>query len=315
MERGWTEVRRLMLVERIPCVTYVQELGDPSVTVYCSPQVEDMLGYPPEVYKKDPEHWIKVLHPDDRARVLAEDIRVSSTGGPFETEYRCIARDSRTVWVYDKASVTRDEEGRPRFREGVMFDITGRKALEEQLRHQAFHDPLTNLPNRALFMDRLEHALARMERRGGAIAVLFMDLDNFKPINDTFGHRVGDRLLVAVAGRVRNCLRPEDTLARLGGDEFTVLVEGVEDSEDAVRVTERIIGAFRESFISDGRELSVSASIGTALGTAPAKSPEDLLRDADLALYEAKRKGKAGYEIFRVATGASGTGQRPESGP
>ena len=112
------------LVEQLPIVTYVLEVGDPSTTVYCSPQIEDMLGYPPEVYEEDPAYWINVVHPDERERVLSEDVRVASTGEPFDMEYRCIAQDGRMVWVHDKASVQKDEEGRPRYRQGVMRDIT-----------------------------------------------------------------------------------------------------------------------------------------------------------------------------------------------
>ena len=258
------ESRSYKLIEQIPVVTYIVECGTPPSIIYCSPQIEDMLGYPPEVYEEDPEHWIKVLHPDDRDRVLVKDARTASTREPFDTEYRCVARDGRTVWVYDRASVESDEEGRPRYRRGVMLDITARKDFEEQLIRQAFHDTLTGLANRALFMERLGHALTRTDRHRGLVAVLFLDLDNFKLVNDSFGHDAGDQLLMAVAGRLRACVRPEDTVARLGGDEFTVLLEDIESTAGAVRVAERIIEALRAPFVLKEHRVSTSISVGIA---------------------------------------------------
>ena len=177
-------------------------------------------------------------------------------------------------------------------------DITERKALEEQLAHQAFHDSLTDLPNRALFMDRLDHALAQADRQVDKVAVLFVDLDNFKLINDSLGHEVGDRLLVAVADRLRACLRPGDTAARLGGDEFTILLEGVTDTRGATQVAERVAEALRAPFDLEERRLFTSASIGIVLNTTAQDEPGDLLRNADLALYQAKGNGKAGYTVF-----------------
>jgi diguanylate cyclase (GGDEF)-like protein/PAS domain S-box-containing protein len=180
----------------------------------------------------------------------------------------------------------------------AVRDITGRKKAEKRLEHQAFHDPLTDLPNRYLFMDRLGHALARTQRRRGRqVAVLFMDLDGFKVVNDSLGHEMGDRLLVAVSERLKGCLRPEDTLARFGGDEFVVLLEDVEGPDEAVRVAERIIEVLKDRFVLDGRELYARASIGIAIGEDRTKDPDDLLRGADTAMYRAKDEGK-GYSLF-----------------
>jgi diguanylate cyclase (GGDEF)-like protein/PAS domain S-box-containing protein len=183
----------------------------------------------------------------------------------------------------------------------AIRDITERKKAEKRLEHQAFHDALTDLPNRYLFMDRLGHALARTQRRRGRrVAVLFMDLDGFKVVNDSLGHGTGDRLLVMVAERLKGCLRPEDTLARFGGDEFVVLLEDVDSPDEAVRVAERIIGELKNRFVLDGWELYVKGSIGIALGEDRTKDPEDLLRDADTAMYRAKDEGK-GYSVFDPA--------------
>jgi len=176
--------------------------------------------------------------------------------------------------------------------------IGERKILERRLQFQAFHDPLTSLPNRSLFTDRFEQALARSERQRNKVAVLFVDLDDFKEINDSLGHEMGDRVLVAVAHRLRGCLRPTDTAARLGGDEFVVLLEDVEDARGAVRLAERILAELRTPIALEELERVVGVSIGIALGGAREERPGDLLRKADLALYRAKSRGKNGYEVF-----------------
>lgn len=180
---------------------------------------------------------------------------------------------------------------------GTVHDITERKALEDQLAYQAFHDALTGLPNRALLTDRLEHALARAERSESSVAVLFLDLDRFKIVNDSLGHEVGDELLKAVGRRLQRCLRPEDTAARIGGNEFVVLLEDIASASYAVRVAERIIAALRTPFDVAGHEMVVTTSIGIALSS-HGHGASDLLRDADVAMYRAKDKGKARYQVF-----------------
>jgi diguanylate cyclase (GGDEF)-like protein len=183
-----------------------------------------------------------------------------------------------------------------------------------RLTHQAFHDSLTKLPNRALFSDRLQHALDRMTRRQESIAVLFLDLDEFKPVNDSFGHDAGDRLLIAVGRRLQGCLRPEDTIARLGGDEFTVLLEDITDVRYAIRVAERIAEALKEPFEINGQETSVTASIGIAVGTGREATPDDLVRSSDIAMYEAKRNGKARFVVFHEGLSTNGTPADHEPG-
>jgi diguanylate cyclase (GGDEF)-like protein len=173
-----------------------------------------------------------------------------------------------------------------------------------ELQHQALHDPLTGLPNRLLFSDRLAQALARAKRRKEPIAMLFMDLDNFKVVNDSLGHEVGDGLLIAVARRLREHLRPEDTIARFGGDEFAILLEGVASLSDATEVAERIAQILRAPFLLlEGQEIVVTASVGISLNTHGASPGEDaqenmLLRDADTAMYQAKANSKGHYKVF-----------------
>ena len=181
---------------------------------------------------------------------------------------------------------------------GIAKDETDRRELEEQLTHQAFHDSLTHLPNRMLFLDRLQHALVRTERSHSTLAVLFLDLDNFKVINDSLGHEVGDQLLIHVANRLRTTMRSGDTAARLGGDEFILLLEDIRSIDEAERVAQRLHDILKEPFVVNKREIFVTPSIGIALSASPDDRPDDLLRNADVAMYRAKRNGRACYEIF-----------------
>lgn len=181
---------------------------------------------------------------------------------------------------------------------GIAKDETERRALEEELAHQAFHDALTHLPNRMLFLDRLRHALTRSERTDQKLAVLFLDLDNFKVINDSLGHEVGDQLLISVAERLRGSMRSGDTAARLGGDEFILLLEEIHSVQEAERVAQRLHDVLKEPFFVGQREIFITPSIGIAIGTSADERPDDLLRNADVAMYRAKRNGRACYEIF-----------------
>ena len=182
----------------------------------------------------------------------------------------------------------------------LQGEIAERRELEAQLMHQAFHDPLTGLPNRALFLDRLDLALERTGGRGGEVAVLFMDLDDFKVINDSLGHEVGDEVLLAVAERLENAMLTEEMVARFGGDEFTVLLEVVSSASDATSVAERIEEVLRAPFVLRGRERFVTTSVGIALGGQGEERPGDLLRNADLAMYQAKAKGKNCHAVFET---------------
>jgi diguanylate cyclase (GGDEF)-like protein/PAS domain S-box-containing protein len=177
-------------------------------------------------------------------------------------------------------------------------DISERRQLEDQLVHQAFHDSLTSLANRALFKDRVDHALARTKRQTPSVAVLFLDLDGFKEVNDSLGHAAGDRLLIQVAERLRSCVRPSDTVARFGGDEFAVLIEDASDDIDVVQVADRVLEGFRQPFEVNGRELHVRGSMGIARMESDVDGADHLLRNADLAMYRAKAAGRGGYERY-----------------
>jgi diguanylate cyclase (GGDEF)-like protein len=178
-------------------------------------------------------------------------------------------------------------------------DVSERKAFEDQLAHQAFHDPVTNLANRALFVERVRHAVARIRRDGEGLAVIFLDLDDFKTINDSLGHAAGDQVLVDVAKRLDGCVRATDTAARFGGDEFAILLEDVRGIEEAADAAERIVEALTEPIRLQGKQLSVRASLGIAVAQdAGSGDADDLIRNADAAMYIAKRDGKGGYRLF-----------------
>lgn len=426
-ELSSAELKYRTLVERQPAVVYIAEPGPTGQWFFVGPQVEAMLGYGPEEWTADPDLWARLIHPDDRDAVVAQDAAAGKPGSTKRLEYRMVRRDGRVLWVLDESSVIESGDGRPLLqgilldisaakgaedalraseeqqrmiietasyafvafdgdgrvvewnrraeetfgwaraeafgaelaemiipadmraahregmrryaatghgrilsrrmeleavhRDGHQFpveitiwpvqsdgetrfnalidDITVRKELEEQLRHQALHDSLTGLANRVLFSDRVQHALDRSTATPDAsLAVLFLDLDDFKTINDSLGHGAGDELLIAVGRRLEATLRPGDTAARLGGDEFAVLLEDAAvDTPQAVAA--QLLEAFASPFVVQGKQVQVHATIGIAVDTGAGTTPAELLRNADLAMYVAKQRGKSRYETYR----------------
>ncbi len=231
----------------------------------------------------------KELYADpERSTEFARLIQRDDTVSGFEVEV--CRKDGIRIKVSVNARALRDPEGQVTAYEGTIADVTERKTLEEPLAYQAFHDALTGLPNRALFLERLGHALARADRCEGSVAVLFLYLDSFKSVNDTLGHEAGDVLLTKVARRLENGVRQGDTVARLGGDEFIVLLENVNAPDEAQLVADRIEEELREPFSLPGGEVYVTASAGVAFDAAAHRRPEDLLRDADINMYRAKHR-------------------------
>jgi diguanylate cyclase (GGDEF)-like protein/PAS domain S-box-containing protein len=414
------EAKYRTLVEQLPLVTYIDALTATASGIYASPQIELLLGYTAEQWIDDPEIFAKLLHPDDRDRVLGLVEHCNHTGELFRADYRLIRADGAVVWVQDESLVVRDEEGRPLFTQGYLLDVTEkkqaelrllaeqnvarvladatsvegavprvtdavcatfgwatgrawlrdlggprdgdgegvasrvwatatpawheaaggtfalpvllraellgvleftglrepdenlrltlaviasqlaqfieRKDAEAKLLHQALHDALTGLPNRTLFHDRVEQGLKRSQRTRTSYAVLLMDLDRFKEINDTLGHDAGDRLLQELGERLQSCTRGVDTVARIGGDEFGFLLTDID-----VRVAKRIVGRIqhelRNPFVIQGLSLHVDASIGIAVFPEHGNSVEQLLQRADVAMYVAKRAG-TGFAFY-----------------
>jgi diguanylate cyclase (GGDEF)-like protein/PAS domain S-box-containing protein len=264
---------------------------------YQSPSSERVLGYRPE--ELEGRGLADILHPDDAEASIAFFIEATKSE-EVTAPVRWRVRHADGSWRYVE-TIYNNLADDPNVG-GVLLttrDVSDQKDLEDQLAHRAFHDALTGLPNRSLFTDRVEHALARRVREPGKIAVLFLDVDDFKTVNDSLGHAAGDGLLVEIAERIDDCLRGGDTAARLGGDEFAILLEDVTDPAEAAGVADRVIEALRPPFDIDGKRTFVYASIGIAqsAGT-PGERAEELLRNADVAMYIAKRRGKGGHEFF-----------------
>ena len=267
-------------------------IGADHVVRSASRASRDVLGLDP----RELEHrsLADVVHPEDLP------LLVSAEGAGRHRRLELRMRHRNGYWLSVEA-IANDMSADANIDALVLTvrDVTERKAFEEQLRHRAFHDPLTQLANRALLSDRLQHALAREGRFEDQIAMLFVDLDDFKTVNDSLGHASGDELLVMVARRLRSCLRSADTAARLGGDEFGVLLEGVSDVDQAVTVAQRILDALMEPFSLGGLPVPLRASVGIAVGAAQTVSADELMRNADIAMYAAKRAGKGCHVVFR----------------
>jgi diguanylate cyclase (GGDEF)-like protein/PAS domain S-box-containing protein len=271
-----------------------------SGTVYLSPRWKMMLGFGIYEVGERPEDWFGKVHPDDIDE-LRSALRAHFEGDDehFEHEHRMLTRGGEVRWMLTRGVAVRNEDGTVIRMAGSLTDVTARKLAEQQLVYDAFHDGLTGLANRALFIDRLSVVLAARRRQPQfRFAVLFLDLDRFKNINDSLGHTTGDRLLQDIARRIEKTLRPGDTVARLGGDEFAILLSQVEDLGVAVHVAERIQEIISTSVVIGGHEVYVTASIGIALSSDETRGPEDILRDADIAMYRAKAAGRARYEVF-----------------
>jgi diguanylate cyclase (GGDEF)-like protein/PAS domain S-box-containing protein len=278
-------------------------LGSDGRIQYESQAVERVLGYRSD--ERVGQSAFELIHPDDieRAQLLMADV-LRTPGAQSQGELRIHHADGswRTIEVTGKNLLDDPAVG------GLVInyrDVTMRKELEDELRHQAFHDSLTGLANRALFADRLGHAMTRTRDQRLPLAVLFVDLDDFKSINDSLGHAEGDQLLVAVAERFRGALRAADSIARMGGDEFAILLEDSPDSSTPLQVAERLLSTLQAPFERHGKELFVHASVGVAIWTSANQTSDDLLRNADVAMYTAKARGKDRIEVFEASMHAA----------
>jgi diguanylate cyclase (GGDEF)-like protein/PAS domain S-box-containing protein len=294
--------RLKVLVEHVPAAVYI-DMADPDVSdggrlAYMSPQVGAILGYRPEELVDDPELWPSRIHPDDREAAIAAYDAHWQTGEPLRAEYRMLAKDGSEVWVRDEAYAMADDASGRRVSQGLLIDTTDRKVLESKLIHDALHDPLTGLANRVLLRDHVEHALTRRERSGGSVALLFVDLDDFKRVNDSYGHAAGDQILVEVATRLLGAVRAEDVVGRQHGDEFAVLVERVGSADEAVLAAARILRELRRPIALGNATIVVGGSIGVALAAEPDATAEELLTQADAAMYAAKASGKDTHAVY-----------------
>jgi diguanylate cyclase (GGDEF)-like protein/PAS domain S-box-containing protein len=270
--------------------------------IYFSPRWKSMSGYNNDEIGNSSNDWFMLVHPDDVENLknaIAAHLKEPNT--PIENEHRIKNKDGTYLWMLCRGLAVRDKTGKIVRMAGSQTDITSRKKMEEQLIYDAFHDGLTGLPNRALFMDRLSVSFARRKRRKDYhFAVLFMDLDRFKNVNDSFGHLFGNQMLAEVAKRLNNSLRLGDTFSRFGGDEFAIHLDDIANPGFAKIVAERIHSDLTLPFEIDEKQVFITASIGIAVGEGY-KRAEDIVRDADIAMYKAKFSGRGCHMIFDEA--------------
>ena len=292
------EARYRSLVEQIPAVVYAD---DGERTTYVSPQIRGILGVTPEEYIADTDMWMRMVHPEDRATVKAEsDAFLRGEGGDL-TDYRMVRPDGRVVWIRDRAFAFRDENGHVLWEHGLLFDVTELKDAEARIKHLAYHDALTGLANRQLFEQTLTLAVERAKRERTLVAVLYLDVDNFKLVNDSLGHRAGDELLRQLAGRLKTCTRDTDLVARQGGDEFLILLADLDT--DAVEgmiplVADRMNDSLREPFDLNGVQVHARGSTGISVYPRDAHDVETLMKNADMAMYRTKHADPGGYLFF-----------------
>ena len=292
-----SEAKYTALLEDLPAAIYIDEPDPNGKTLFISPNVERVLGVTPEQYIAGAAEWDEMVHPDDRARLRAEYEAFLESGEFATGDYRYVRPDGTVVWIQDRSHMVYGVDGEKKFVQGVMFDITEQKELESRLAHMAYHDALTGLPNRAMFGEHLELSLARAERRGLSVAVLFVDLDDFKGVNDRFGHTIGDELLKEVGARLVRATRATDLVARQSGDEFLILMADLEAGDDGATaleavqiVLDRIAQAFAHPALLSGHEVMSSASAGHAIYPYDGRSERDLVRQADAKMYGSKRR-------------------------
>lgn len=299
LERGLAERQRLT-AERNRFFEVSQTLhvvmDSTGLVKWMSPASTRILGRPAEAYVGTYVWDHLEMDPEEGKREVLPRLRHGAT----DLELQLRHADGTIRWTLWNAAP--DPQGDLVYAAGL--DISERRKAENQIQHLAYHDALTGLPNRHLFVDRLDTALARAQRSGESLAVLFVDVDHFKGINDSLGHTAGDSLLRTLAQRIRTALRAEDTVARLGGDEFTVLVSGLRDPEDLLRLTQKVHETVKLPIDLAGREISVSASIGVGLHPQDGETAEQLLRNADLAMYRAKELGRDRTQFYTAAMGA-----------
>jgi diguanylate cyclase (GGDEF)-like protein len=260
--------------------------------------IDEKLGHAPGGFPRTREAWERILHPEDHDRVVTAVERHLRTRAPFYEEYRVIRSDGSLVAWSDSGKVVPDIQGNPTRWIGVVTDYTESRQAREKAKYFAFHDPVTGLPNRALFNDRVTIALPQARRGDHKLAILFLDLDRFNSINESFGYPFGDQFLCHVAERIRAGVRAGDTVARFGGDEFAILIQRMRSEEDAAKVAQKILEAIRLPFSVDQRELFITTSIGASTYPTDGSDAETLSRNADAALRRAKEHGRDNFQLY-----------------
>ncbi len=291
-----SEERFRLIAENAADVVYRFTIGDAPRFDYMNPAVEAQLGYTPQEFYDDPSLIVRVTHEEDVDVVRA--LGLEGIDGVRSMQLRMTRRDGTQIWTEHRVVPLRDSSGAVVAATGIARDVTALKAKEAFLSHRALHDALTGLPNRVLLLDRLEAALARIRRHRSYLAVLYLDLDRFKTVNDNLGHEIGDRLLQVVSQRLQQTLRPSDSVARLGGDEFAAVLADLHDPSEAMQVAERLLAVISEPIDFGASPLVTTVSIGIAGTEHGDTTPGELLRRADFAMYTAKDRGRARVECY-----------------
>jgi diguanylate cyclase (GGDEF)-like protein/PAS domain S-box-containing protein len=291
-----SEERFRLIAENAADVVYRFTVGDTPRFDYVNPAVESQLGYTPQEFYDDPSLIVKVTHDDDIE--LVRTLGHAGVDAARSMQLRMVRRDGTQIWTEHKVVPLRDSSGEVIAATGIARDVTALKVKEAFLSHRALHDALTGLPNRVLLLDRLEAALARIRRHQSYLAVLYLDLDRFKTVNDNLGHEIGDRLLQVVGQRLQQTLRPSDSVARLGGDEFVAVLADLHDPSEAMQVAERLLTVIAEPADFGDSPLVCTVSIGIAGTDDGDATAGELLRRADFAMYTAKDRGRARVEWY-----------------
>jgi diguanylate cyclase (GGDEF)-like protein/PAS domain S-box-containing protein len=298
------EARYRTLVEQLPLAIYVNDLDEAGTPLYRSPATQTITGRSPEEWTGRPALLAEAVHPDDRDRVLAELAAAAADGAALSTEYRIVRPDGSIVWVLDESAVVHDDDAGRACRQGYLLDMTAHRSVEQQLAHVAEHDPLTGLPNWAMFQQRVREAVGRAEAAGRGAAVLLVDLDDFKLVNDSFGHAAGDALIVEAARRLAEAVEDASAVSRLGGDEFAILLADLDPGRGggtglaADAMAERVRAALRAPAEIAGTEIYCPASVGISLYPEDAADPAELLKRADTALFQSKAAGRDGQSRY-----------------
>ena len=311
---SWDTNRLEALIKNVPGAIYRCSPESDWAMGFISDEIEAISGYPAaEFVDSSVRTFASVIHSEDRAMVEERVGEALERRDSFVLEYRLVHADGSVRWVHERGRGIFDAAGEVQFLDGAIFDITARREAEDRLAYLAYHDALTDLPNRALFQEHLAATIAMADRSGAPAAVLFADLDDFKLVNDNFGHSVGDQLLIDVAGRLRRVTRAGDIVARQGGDEFLILVTGPSVARESAaearaairtavgRIAAKLRDALAAPFVVGGVELYVTASVGASVYPDDAGSAEALLKHADVAMYAAKDAGRDGYQLYRAS--------------
>jgi diguanylate cyclase (GGDEF)-like protein/PAS domain S-box-containing protein len=294
-----SEERYRRLLESVTDYVYTVTLKDgQAVATEHGEGCLDVTGYTAAEYVADPLLWFRMVHEDDREAVLAQIGMLHQGMDAPPIEHRIMHKDGTTRWVRSTAVIRRDAFGRVAFYDGVIQDITKYKSVEEKVRHAALHDPLTTLPNRLLLSDRLSKMFQEARRDGSKVAILFVDLDNFKPVNDMLGHAVGDAVLKEAASRLVRHVRASDTVARVGGDEFVVALGKQQGEAGAADVARKLIRAMARPYRTLGRRKGPGCSIGVSFYPDDGHRAEELVGKADKAMYHVKNTCRGQFAMY-----------------